>query len=179
MVEKLVGEGGFGMVYKGVYQGFIPVAIKELRAKSTGDEDSEDSLNEFKEFQREVSIMSELNHKNLVQLYGISIAPQLRMIMEWCPGGDLYHFLAHAQPVCWALKYRIAYDIACGMKYLQDVTPPIIHRDLRSPNVFIMSTNPKDPVVAKIADFGLSLRVEHLVGGISSSSPSPNAPEPP
>ncbi len=51
---------------------------------------------------------------------------------------------------------RIAADIAAGMLYLHSHTPPIVHRDLRSPNVFIMNFDENAPVVAKVADFGLA-----------------------
>jgi len=158
-----VAAGGFGLVYKGLYQQTIKVAIKEL---ISDDKDTKaDEMSKFKEFQREVGIMSGLNHANLVHLYGITIQPHLRMVMEWCPEGDLYHFLLSDKIIDWKLRIRICLDIAKGMCYLQNVTPPIIHRDLRSPNVFMMSINPSAFVVAKVADFGLSLRVEHRVGG--------------
>ena len=161
-ITNLVGSGAFGLVYKGKYAN-MDVAIKELKAEES--ESKADELDKFKEFQREVGIMSGLNHTNLVRLFGITIKPHLRMIMEWCPESDLYHFLLSDEPIDWKLRIRICLDIAKGMRYLQDVTPPIIHRDLRSPNVFMMSKNPSAFVVAKVADFGLSLRVEHRVGG--------------
>ena len=53
-----------------------------------------------------------------------------------------------------------------GMKYLQSMVPPIIHRDLRSPNIFLMSNDPAAKVTAKVADFGLSRLVETKIGGV-------------
>ena len=107
--------------------------------------------------------MSGLHHINLVTLFGISINP-LRMTMEWCGEGDLFH-LIHSEEksskVTWKMRYKIALNIARGMEYLQNVTPPIVHRDLRSPNIFLVSLNENDDVLAKVADFGLSRHVEH------------------
>jgi len=162
-VLEQVGSGGFGLVFRGLYAGNVEVAIKELRSEDNSE--PQDELEKFKEFQREVGIMSGLNHANLVKLYGITIQPHLRMVMEWCPESDLYHFLLSDAVIDWKLRIRICLDIAKGMRYLQSVTPPIIHRDLRSPNIFMMSQNPSSFVVAKVADFGLSMRVEHRVGG--------------
>jgi serine/threonine protein kinase len=154
--------GGFGRVFRGRFQKKYDVAIKELKLNET----EQNEIDKFQEFQREVYIMSALYHTNLVQFYGITVSPHLRMVMEWCPGGDLYHFLQSNEGISWDLRLRICLDIAKGMDYLQGITPPVIHRDLRSPNVFMMSKDPCSEVVAKVADFGLSLRVEHRVGGI-------------
>ncbi|MDP2436726.1 MAG: protein kinase [archaeon] len=65
----------------------------------------------------------------------------------------------------WLLRVKIARDIASGMAYLQSLAPPIVHRDLRSPNVFITSMDPRAIINAKVADFGLAQLVEHSVGG--------------
>jgi serine/threonine protein kinase len=52
--------------------------------------------------------------------------------------------------ISWGLRKRIAYDISCGMTYLHSRIPPIVHRDLRSPNIFLCSHDEKAPVVAKV-----------------------------
>lgn len=59
----------------------------------------------------------------------------------------------------WRLRWRIALDVAKGMRYLHSYQPPIVHRDLRSPNIFLASTSTSAPVVAKIGDFGLAQHV--------------------
>ncbi len=65
----------------------------------------------------------------------------------------------------WSLRYRIALDIARGLRALHRNSPPIVHRDVRSPNVFIVSSDYRDPVVAKLADFGLAIPVLPPSGG--------------
>ena len=94
--------------------------------------------------------------------------------------------------ISWGLRKRIAFDISSGMAYLHSRVPPIVHRDLRSPNIFLCSQDENDSVVAKVlliihfyqwhsiffltrmllfsliyqvADFGLSTFVAHKVGG--------------
>jgi len=66
----------------------------------------------------------------------------------------------------WTLRMRIALDIANGMNALHSLSPPLIHRDLRSPNVFIVSHDHAQPVVAKVADFGLSVWAEPNFRGL-------------
>jgi serine/threonine protein kinase len=112
--------------------------------------------------------MSKLQHPNLVQLQAILLHP-LRMVMEYAPSGDLFHLLRNREmlpnaKLTWRLRMRIAEDIALGMLYLHSLTPPIVHRDLRSPNVFIMSFEENAPVAAKVADFGLAQRLTLSTG---------------
>jgi hypothetical protein len=83
--SKKLGEGGFGIVYKGKWDG-RQVAVKELKVKANSE------VSKFREFQREVYTMSALSHPCLVQLYGVQLSP-LRMIMEYVPGTDLAKIL--------------------------------------------------------------------------------------
>jgi serine/threonine protein kinase len=61
--------------------------------------------------------------------------------------------------ISWRLRYKVSLDIAKGIRHLHSIVPPVVHRDLRSPNVFLvnlMTLDPEAPVCAKVADFGLS-----------------------
>lgn len=84
--------------------------------------------------------MSQLDHPNLVKLFGMTMNP-LGMVMEFVPSGSLYHLLYENiknLEISVKLQYKIMMDIAKGMHFLQTVAfPPILHRDLRSPNVFV------------------------------------------
>ncbi|KAH3765766.1 leucinerich repeat kinase [Pelomyxa schiedti] len=152
---KELGKGGFGVVWKGLYRG-VTVAVKELI--SIGKE-------AFSEFHHEVKMMSALTHPNIVQLFGVSHSP-LALVMEYAPLGDLYHFI-HSKRTEFpqALRVLISLDIAQGISYLHSMQPPIIHRDLRSPNIFIVSTSLEPSIPhAKVADFGLSERAVSMKG---------------
>lgn len=59
----------------------------------------------------------------------------------------------------WPLRLKIALDIALGMNYLHSATPPFIHRDLKSPNILLLSTDFRSEQCAKVGDFGLSSRM--------------------
>ncbi len=82
--------------------------------------------------------MAALQHPNIVRLYGIMLNP-LRMLIEYCADGDLYHALEAGRITSPQLQLRIAYDVANGMDLLHSCQPPLAHRDLRSPNVLLVS----------------------------------------
>jgi serine/threonine protein kinase len=67
---------------------------------------------------------------------------------------DLLHKRANITPLSWSQKLSLALEIAKGMLSLHEMNPPIIHRDLKSLNVFVIEKNGK--FTAKVADFGLS-----------------------
>ena len=168
-VGEPIGRGGHGVVYRGTWSA-CDVAIKEVIFKSAI---SSANTEAYRQFAHEVWIMSKLSHPNLVHLHGITLHP-LRMIMEYCPGMDLCNFLASnpkvpLEPQYALLRLRIAIDVAKGMQYLHNLSPPVIHRDLRSPNVFVVSSDDNAETVAKIGDFGLA---EFTAHGLNEALPT-------
>lgn len=60
------------------------------------------------------------------------------MIMEFIPNGDLFHFLHKSTTnLSWRMTLKICLDIAKGLHYMHSISPPIIHRDIRSPNILV------------------------------------------
>ena len=131
----------------------------------------------FKEFQAEVEVMRRLECPTIVQLYGIERTTvvdsekegknfTVRMVMEYCPLGDLYTALHLTKQGIllsdpWSqetvnLKLKISLDVANAMLYLHSQSPPIVHRDLRSKNVFLVSFDPNESVCAKVRKLRLS-----------------------
>ncbi|MED6148328.1 protein kinase superfamily [Stylosanthes scabra] len=87
--SKLVGEGGFGYVHKGVLPNGMEVAIKQLKGGSSQGE---------REFQAEVDIISRIHHRHLVSLLGYCIAGTHRLLVyEFVPNNSL-HFHLHGYP---------------------------------------------------------------------------------
>lgn len=175
-IFESVGEGGFGSVHRGMLNG-EEVAVKIMKIPRIKVECHNHNNNIFSEFRREVLLMSNLKNQFLVQLRGLTFSP-ISVLIDYCGAGDLYN-LCHSGrsspiPLCYSLC--VALDIARGMSFLHNAIPPIVHRDLKSPNVLLtmkdsefsegsLTLAPESvevvssrPIIAKIADFGLSIR---------------------
>ncbi|XP_048492762.1 proline-rich receptor-like protein kinase PERK15 [Beta vulgaris subsp. vulgaris] len=143
---NLVGQGGFGYVYKGVLSNGKEIAVKQLKTGSSQGE---------REFQAEIETISRVSHKHLVSLFGYCIYGDQRMLVyEFIPNKTL-EFHLHGEgiePMSWATRLKIAVGSAKGLAYLhEDCHPKIIHRDIKAANILI-----DDQFEAKVADFGLA-----------------------
>ncbi|XP_068659546.1 probable serine/threonine-protein kinase PBL10 isoform X2 [Aristolochia californica] len=147
---SMLGEGGFGRVFKGVLNDGTPVAIKKL---TTGGHQGD------KEFLVEVEMLSRLHHRNLVKLVGYYCnrdSSQNLLCYELVPNGSLEAWL-HGPlgancPLDWETRMKIALDAARGLAYLhEDSQPCVIHRDFKASNILLENT-----FLAKVADFGLA-----------------------
>ncbi|CAN6313491.1 unnamed protein product [Urochloa humidicola] len=145
---NVLGQGGFGYVYKGVLPGSsTEVAVKQLKAGSGQGE---------REFQAEVEIISRVHHRHLVSLVGycISGSSQRLLVYEYVPNKTLEHHLhGKGVPVMnWPTRLAIALGSAKGLAYLhEDCHPRIIHRDIKAANILL-----DENFEAKVADFGLA-----------------------
>jgi len=149
--KEVVGMGASCTVYKGLYKR-TTVAIKVMKNYMQGDS--------LKEFNREVGAMMRLRHPNLVLFMGACTEQQLVIVSEFCAGETLFRLLHERKDVLLTFKQqlKILQDIAQGMNYLHSLTPPIIHRDLKSLNLLLSESvlGPADPILLKITDFGVS-----------------------
>ncbi|XP_074267419.1 cysteine-rich receptor-like protein kinase 25 [Silene latifolia] len=145
--ENKLGEGGFGIVYKGTLENGHQLAIKRL---------SDTSRQGTKEFMAESQFLAKLQHKNLVSLVGFcSEGDEKLLVYEFMPNSSLDRFLfdPRKRPLLdWATRNKIIMGIARGLQYLhEDSRLTIIHRDLKPSNVLLdKDMNPK------IADFGMA-----------------------
>lgn len=144
--ENIIGEGGFGCVYKGTLPDGKCVAVKQLKAGSGQGE---------REFRAEVEIISRVHHRHLVSLVGYSISETQRLLVyEFVPNKTLEHHLhGNGLPdMDWPKRLKIAIGSAKGLAYLhEDCHPRIIHRDIKSANILI-----DNDWEAQVADFGLA-----------------------
>ncbi|CAH0750197.1 unnamed protein product [Diatraea saccharalis] len=148
-LEEL-GEGAFGKVYKGALKknGETQyVAVKALKENASAKTQAD--------FRREIDLISELTHENIVCIVGVALREEpLCMLFEFMARGDLHEFLmGRAPPSGKGLPpmrlLNIANNIASGMQYL--ASHHYVHRDLAARNCLV-----SDDFVVKISDFGLS-----------------------
>ncbi|KAK2656929.1 hypothetical protein Ddye_009981 [Dipteronia dyeriana] len=149
--ENKLGQGGFGVVYKGMLSDGQQITVKRLSMNSKqGD----------LEFKNEVIFVAKLQHRNLVRLLGFCLGRKERILVyEFLPNSSLDHFIfdpIKREFLQWEKCYKIIEDIARGLQYLhEDSRLQIIHRDLKTSNVLLDSElNPK------ISDFGLAILFE-------------------
>lgn len=141
-----LGEGGFGIVYKALMNNVDEVAVKLVKTDKP-------SHKEMDLFLKEVRTLSMLHHRNIVQFYGACLEPgSMFFVTELMRGGDLYTAMRHHRDTMrWEqLGKKVALDVALGINYLHSQRPPMMHRDLKSPNVLLSEEG-----VAKIADVGM------------------------
>ncbi|OWM65970.1 hypothetical protein CDL15_Pgr015395 [Punica granatum] len=145
--DNKLGEGGFGVVYKGRLQDGQDAAVKRLfRSSAQGTA----------EFKNEVEVVAKLQHRNLVRLLGFCMEGEEKiLVFEYMPNGSLDYFLFDSEKrglLDWSRRYSIISEIAQGMLYLHEYSRlRIIHRDLKISNILLDAN--MDP---KISDFGMA-----------------------
>mmetsp|Transcript_113525 Transcript_113525/g.222612 ORF Transcript_113525/g.222612 Transcript_113525/m.222612 type:complete len:293 (+) Transcript_113525:60-938(+) len=159
-----IGSGVTSVVYRGLLDGTEEVAIKEIDWGKGSLQDRQQLA-----FDREVAIMSKVNHVNLVNLFGVvSCERPLRIVTEYCGGGCCFDLLHNNDDIelSWPQQHKMCYDVASAIQYLHTFTPKIIHRDLKSLNLLLAAplSSHRDKPHVKVSDFGLS-RMQDSAGG--------------
>lgn len=145
--ENLISNGGCNRVYKGILPDGKPVAVKTLMS----------SRESWKEFSREVEIMTTLKHKNITPLLGICLKDKdLLSVYEFLAKGNLEEILHGKEKsklvLPWKVRFNIAVGVATALRYLhEECLRPVIHRDVKSSNILLT-----DDLEPQLSDFGLA-----------------------
>ncbi|PUZ48909.1 hypothetical protein GQ55_7G283500 [Panicum hallii var. hallii] len=144
--SNLLGEGGYGSVYKGNLTDGRVVAVKQL---------SETSHQGKTQFATEIETISRVQHRNLVKLYGCCLEGNKPLLVyEYLENGSLDKALfgSGGLNLDWSTRFEICLGIARGLAYLHEESSiRVVHRDIKASNVLLdANLNPK------ISDFGLA-----------------------
>ncbi|KAK9998627.1 hypothetical protein SO802_018230 [Lithocarpus litseifolius] len=155
--DSVLGEGGFGSVFKGWIDentfaaakpgtGII-IAVKRL---------NQESFQGHKEWLAEVNYLGQLSHPHLVKLIGYCLEDEHRLLVyEFMPRGSLENHLfrrgSYFQPLSWSLRLKVALGAAKGLAFLHSAETKVIYRDFKTSNILLDSS-----YNAKLSDFGLA-----------------------
>ncbi|GER49539.1 protein kinase superfamily protein [Striga asiatica] len=159
--DSLLGEGGFGYVFKGWIDentltasrpgSGLVIAVKKL--KPEGFQGHKEWLN-GDDMQTEVNYLGQLHHPNLVKLIGYCLEGEYRLLVyEFMPKGSLENHLFRRgpQPLTWATRIKVAIGAARGLSFLHEAEEQVIYRDFKASNILL-----DGEFNAKLSDFGLA-----------------------
>ncbi|KAK4278052.1 hypothetical protein QN277_015951 [Acacia crassicarpa] len=148
--KNILGQGGFGTVYKGELHDGTKIAVKRMESGAIIGKGAS-------EFKSEIAVLTKVRHRHLVALLGYCLDGNEKLLVyEYMPQGTLSRHLFNwpeegLQPLDWNRRLTIALDVARGVEYLHGLAhQSFIHRDLKPSNILL-----GDDMRAKVADFGL------------------------
>ena len=143
---KFLAGGASGQVFEGIWYNQL-VAIKKIH-------NIDDSF-EIQSLINEIGLLQSLKHSNILRLYDVYKKP-FSIVTELCPFGDLSDVIQSTESLPPITAIRIIRDISAGLGYLHNHSPPIIHCDVRLPNIFIKNLSVNENICAVLGDVGFS-----------------------
>ncbi|WWC67680.1 uncharacterized protein I206_101592 [Kwoniella pini CBS 10737] len=164
----LIGAGSFGSVFLGMdaHSGLL-MAVKQVELPTGSARNEERKQSMVSALEREIELLKELQHENIVQYLDSSAdGNHLNIFLEYVPGGSVAALLSNYGAFEEALVKNFVRQILTGLNYLHE--REIIHRDIKGANILVDNKGG-----IKISDFGISKKVEsNLMTGPKTNRPS-------
>lgn len=167
-VNKLIGKGTFGRVFKVTDALGQTFAVKKVSKRILDDKSSE-------YLKKEIQILSEISHPNVINcLFSFENESSVYIMQEYCSGGDLETYLRKNNSIKKSVIRKWINGLLNGLTYLHSNN--IMHRDLKLANLLLSTSDPYTAEL-KLADFGFAKKMEMTITGTMLGSPLFMAPE--